>query len=246
MPVKWIIIWHRKTVLQLILLCWSSSASIFTQPCFSCRWVNNSPPFLTLTLTNYCTKIILALVMVTLFPSIQTTLTLFYTLFIIFYFFRSQVRHVIIIPFSAIKLRNISQIWTIHLRSHCQLYDRLIISWQHDQSELIRVYKVVVYEKLENLSKRWILSFRWSLLDQRHFLNISWSLDHNLEAEDHLRVVLSLGGADVAVGEWEPPGEPHWQILLAPGELCPHRRARAGGGGKMSLSPNNDVAESQN
>ena len=48
------------------------------------------------------------------------------------------------------------------------------------------------------------------------------------------------------MGQGKPPGEPHRQILLAPGELCPHRRARAGGGGKMSLSSNNDVAESQN
>ena len=49
------------------------------------------------------------------------------------------------------------------------------------------------------------------------------------------------------MGQGKPPREPHRQILLAPGELCPHRGARAGGGEKMSLSPNNnDVAESQN
>ena len=49
------------------------------------------------------------------------------------------------------------------------------------------------------------------------------------------------------MGQGKPPGEPHRQILLAPGELCPHRCARAGGGEKMSVSPNNNyVAESQN
>ena len=58
----------------------------------------------------------------------------------------------------------------------------------------------------------------------------TWSLDHNLEAEDHLRVVPALGGADVAVGEGEPPGEPHRQILLASGKLRPHRGSGAGGG----------------
>lgn len=62
-----------------------------------------------------------------------------------------------------------------------------------------------------------------------------WSLDHNLEAEDHLLVVPALGGADVAVGEREPPGQPHRQILLAAGELCSHRGARAVGG-KLSVS----------
>lgn len=48
---------------------------------------------------------------------------------------------------------NMSQIWIIHLWSHRQLYDRLIISWQLDQSELLRVDKVVVYEKWEDPSK---------------------------------------------------------------------------------------------
>ena len=42
----------------------------------------------------------------------------------------------------------------------------------------------------------------------------SQSLDHNLEGEDHLLVVpAALGGAEVAVGEGEPPGQPHLDKL---------------------------------
>ena len=65
--------------------------------------------------------------------------------------------------------------------------------------------------------------------------SIRQSLDHNLEGEDHLLVVpAALGGAEVAVGERESPGQSHRQVLLAARELCSHWGARAGGG-KLSV-----------
>ena len=73
---------------------------------------------------------------------------------------------------------------------------------------------------------RYFLSFCRSL-DRRHIL-AARSLDHNLEAEDHLRIVPASGGADAGVlRQGEPPSQSRRQVLLATRELCSHRGARA-------------------
>ena len=73
---------------------------------------------------------------------------------------------------------------------------------------------------------RYFLSFCRSL-DRRHIL-AARSLDHNLEAEDHLCIFPASGGADAGVlRQGEPSSQSRRQVLLATRELRSHRGARA-------------------